>query len=80
MRIWEKQVDEHVMRGTRRMLTENLKTAYSLIYGQCSDALQAKLESRPNHAAREGAADSIGGLLETSEPWCFSSNPSNIVR
>jgi hypothetical protein len=36
-RIWEKQVDEHVRRGT--MLMENLKTAYSLMYGQCSDAL-----------------------------------------
>lgn len=37
VRIWEKQVDEHVKRCT--MLSENLKTAYSLIYGQCSDAL-----------------------------------------
>jgi hypothetical protein len=32
VRIWEKQVDEHMKRGT--MLMENLKTAYSLIYGQ----------------------------------------------
>jgi hypothetical protein len=32
VQIWEKQVDEHVKRGT--MLAENLKMAYSLIYGQ----------------------------------------------
>jgi hypothetical protein len=57
VRIWEKQVDEHVKRGT--MLTENLKTAYSLIYGQCSDAMRARLESRPDHLAIESAADSI---------------------
>jgi hypothetical protein len=43
------------------MLAENSKLTYSLIYGQCSNALWAKLESRPNHAAIEGAAI---GLLE----------------
>jgi hypothetical protein len=58
VQIWEKQVDEHVKRVT--MLAKNLKLAYSLIYGQCTNALQAKLESRPNHVAIEGAADSIG--------------------
>jgi hypothetical protein len=48
VRIWEKQVNEHVKSGN--MLTENLrKTTYSLIYGQCSNALRAKLEPRPNH-------------------------------
>jgi hypothetical protein len=68
VRIWEKQVDEHVKRGS--MLTENLNTAYSLIYGQCSDAMRAKLESRPNHIAIEGAADSIG-LLENIRTVMF---------
>jgi hypothetical protein len=54
------------------MLRENLKTAYSLlIYGQCSDALRAKLESRPaNHATIKGAADSIG-LLENMSTVIF---------
>jgi hypothetical protein len=61
--LWEMQVDEYVKRKT--MLRENLKTAYSLIYGQCSDALRAKLESRPNHAA-----DSIG-LLENIRTVMF---------
>jgi hypothetical protein len=67
-RIWENQVDEHVKRCN--MLTENLKTAYSLIYRQCSDALRAKLESRPDHIAIEGAVDSIR-LLENIRTVMF---------
>lgn len=66
--IWEKQVNEHMKRGI--ILMENLETAYSLIYGQCSDALRAKLESRPNHAVIEGAADSIG-LLKNIQTVTF---------
>jgi hypothetical protein len=68
VRNWEKQVDEHVKRGS--MLTESLKSAYSLIYGQCSNAMRAKLESRPNHIAIEGAADLIG-LLENIRTVMF---------
>jgi hypothetical protein len=68
VRVWEKQVDEHVKRGT--MLVENPKTAYSLIYGQCSDALRARLESRPNHATIEGAPRTLLAslTLRTSGP------------
>ena len=66
--IWEKQVDEHVKRDT--MLGENLKTAYPLIYGQCSNALRAKLELKPNHAALESAANSIR-LLENIRTVMF---------
>jgi hypothetical protein len=36
VRIWEKQVNKHVKHGT--MLLKNFKIAYSLIYGQCSNA------------------------------------------
>ena len=61
VRMWEKEVDEHVKRQI--ILSENLKSAYSLIYGQCSDAMRVKLESRPNHETIESTADSIG-LLE----------------
>jgi hypothetical protein len=58
VRIWEKQVDEHVKRST--MLLENLKMVYSLIYGQCSNAMRAKLESRPYHMTIESTCDAIG--------------------
>jgi hypothetical protein len=54
-------VDEHVKRGT--MLAKNLKTAYSLIYGQSS-------KSRENHLAIKAVADSIG-LLENIQTVMF---------
>ena len=41
----------------------NLKLAYPLIYGQCSDTLWVKLESRPDYEMIKGRADLIG-LLE----------------
>jgi hypothetical protein len=69
VQIWEKQVDKHVKR--RNMLAKNLKMAYSLIYGQCSNAMQVKLELRANHPlAIKGAADSIG-LLENIRTRMF---------
>jgi hypothetical protein len=58
---WEKQVDEHMKREI--LLNENLKMAYSLIYGQCSDMMCMKLESRPNHAMIKAMAGS-SALLE----------------
>jgi Zinc knuckle len=68
VRIWEKEVNEYVKRGI--LLSENLKTAYSLIYGQCSEAMRAKLESRPNHQAMEASADAIA-LLENIRTVMF---------
>ena len=43
-RIWERQVDEYVRRSSG--LDENLKTLYSLIWGQCTTVMQARIESR----------------------------------
>jgi hypothetical protein len=37
MRIWEKCVDEYVKQQT--VAKENLKSAYSLIWGQCLDLM-----------------------------------------
>ena len=42
-RIWEKLVDEHVKRQI--YMTENVKTIYSLVWGQCSDIMRQKLEA-----------------------------------
>lgn len=36
-RIWEKKVDEYVKR--EMYLQENIKTLYSLVWGQCTDAV-----------------------------------------
>jgi hypothetical protein len=43
LRIWEKQVDEFVRRETE--LRENVKTLYSLVWGQCTDIMKQKLEA-----------------------------------
>ena len=43
LRIWEKKVDEHVKRET--YLVENMKTIYSLVWGQCTDVMRQRLEA-----------------------------------
>ena len=43
LRIWEKGVDEHVKRIT--YFKENIKTLYSLVWGQCTDIMQQKIEA-----------------------------------
>ena len=42
-RIWEKEVDEFVKRST--YLKENIKTLYSLVWGQCTDIMRQKVEA-----------------------------------
>jgi hypothetical protein len=43
IRIWEKRVDDYVKRDT--ILKENIKTTYSLIWGQCTDLMRQKIEA-----------------------------------
>jgi hypothetical protein len=43
VRIWEKEVDEHVKRKTH--LQENIKTPCSLAWGQCTEAIRARIEA-----------------------------------
>jgi hypothetical protein len=43
LRIWEKRVDEHVKRQS--YLVENMKTVYSLVWGQCIDVMRQRLEA-----------------------------------
>lgn len=58
--LWEKCLDEFMKRES--MLEENIKTAYSLIYGQCSDALRQRLEGCENHETTTSSMDAIGLL------------------
>jgi hypothetical protein len=55
--IWRMEVRAFVARKTT--LTENLQKAYALIWGQCSDALRAKLESDDAHSQVATDMDSI---------------------
>jgi hypothetical protein len=61
-RIWEKEVDEYVKRKT--CLQENLKTLYSLVLGQCTDVVLAKLEASDTYNKMLEEADSIKLLKE----------------
>jgi hypothetical protein len=42
-RIWEKEVDEYVKRKSKH--ESNCRTLFSLIHGQCTEYLKAKLEA-----------------------------------
>ena len=60
--IWEWRIDEFAKRE-QMMLTANLKMAYSLMYGQCTDAKRAKFEAWSNHNTIANKSDMIR-LLE----------------
>jgi hypothetical protein len=60
LRIWEKRVDDYVKRETTTL--ENLKTAYSLIWGQCSDLMRQRLESTDTFQQISTTGDAIGLL------------------
>lgn len=55
--IWEKQVDQYVKRLDQ--LEENIRTLYSLIWGQCSEVMQAKLEAMPEYAVASNDNDGV---------------------
>ena len=61
IKIWEERIKQYMRREDT--LTQNLKSAYALIYGQCSNTLHVKLESRPDYEGIKATADPIG-LLE----------------
>jgi hypothetical protein len=56
-RKWQMRVDSTVMKEDR--FEENLKNVYSLIWGQCTDALRAKLEARGNYLRMKVDYDAI---------------------
>ena len=69
LRIWEKTVDDYVVRKT--LLQENLKTAYSLIWGQCSDIMRQKVEASPGYELISQTGDAIE-LLKTIKTIAFN--------
>lgn len=56
-RIWEKQVDEFCKREAQ--LRENVKTLFSLVWGQCTDIMRQKLDALPDHEAVALANDGL---------------------
>jgi len=56
-RIWEKKVDTYVKRES--IYEQNLETMYSVILGQCSDAMRAKLESQDEFERIADESDAV---------------------
>jgi hypothetical protein len=69
MKLWDKAIDEYVRR--KSYLEENIKTMYSLVWGQCSDAIRAKLETKADHINLEATSNAIG-LLKNIKDVVFS--------
>jgi hypothetical protein len=61
-RIWEKEVDKYVKR--KMYLQENLKALYSLVLGQCTDVVLAKLEASDTYNEMSEEAGSMKLLKE----------------
>jgi len=60
--IWEKKVSAYCTRTD--YLDSNLKTAYAVIWGQCSKAMKAKLTSLDNFEAKSHESDCVWILKE----------------
>jgi hypothetical protein len=56
-RVWEKKIDSHVKK--EELLEENLKTIYSVIWGQCINVIQAIIEALNEHKDMQDKGDSI---------------------
>lgn len=69
IRIWEKEIDDYVRR--KNTFTENMKSAFSVVWGQCSDAIKAKLEALDDYETFSIDADVLE-LLRNIKDIAFS--------
>jgi hypothetical protein len=67
-RMWKKRVDEFTKRENK--LKENCQMAYSLVIGQCTAYMRAKLESVVGYRDTESRPDLIG-LIKTIKGLSF---------
>lgn len=58
--IWRQEISAYVKK--KEILGTYMQNAYSLIYGQCSEGIQAKIESTPGQATVADKGDPIGLL------------------
>jgi Reverse transcriptase (RNA-dependent DNA polymerase) len=68
-RIWEKRVDEFVKREST--LEANMTSTYSIVWGQCTDVMRAKLEALDDHDQIAGSNDVLK-LLKNIKDVAFS--------
>jgi uncharacterized protein (DUF2164 family) len=70
MAIWEKKVSAYCTRTD--YLNNNLKTAYAVIWGQCSKAMKAKFTSIDDFETKSHESDCVWILKESKGiTYCF---------
>jgi len=52
---WEKEMTDYITR--KNVLASNLKAAYTIMWGQCSEAMHAKIKSSNNYTAKSASCD-----------------------
>ena len=57
LKIWEKEIDEYM--AQRKWLKQNMKTAYIIVWGQCSDAMRARAEATTDFKKTSKEQDTI---------------------
>jgi len=60
LKIWDENVKEFVKRSN--YLSENVKTLYSLVWGQCTDIMRQKIEALDNFSTMSLSSDGLGLL------------------
>jgi hypothetical protein len=66
--MWERRVNEYIKRENK--LEENCRTAYSLVTGQCTEYMRAKLEAAPGFKGLKSKFNLIG-LIKTIKGLSF---------
>ena len=66
--ICDEEIKSHVRDG--RKCRENMRQAHSLMLGQCSQAVEVKIRSFPEHEKTENDEDSIGLLKTLNKLMC----------
>ena len=62
LKVWEQQVTNYTIRLD--LLRSNLKVVYTVIWGQCSEAMQVKLKTATNFKKMDDACNSVWLLKE----------------
>jgi hypothetical protein len=57
LRLWEKRTDEYILR--KSTLIENIKTTYSIIRGQCTEAMRQRIEAAPSFSSASTTGNAI---------------------
>lgn len=61
LKIWEKDIDE--FSRSKSKYAENVKTLFSLVWGQCTDVMRQKVEATKEFETINRAGDGIGLLV-----------------